>query len=140
MLGMHMSPRSILIVDEDRNLCHSFALILRRAGYLVETAASAAEVLYCLQAHLYDLTILDMMLPDGTSILLPRLLKLYPHSAFIVLTYQAGLEIPIEINHLGVHSRLVKPITPEALLERVKAVFEDPLFQKQKISKNPERR
>ncbi len=81
-----MYPRSILIVDEDRNLRHSFALILQRAGYLVETAASAVEVLYCLRVHRYDLTILDMMLPDGTSILLPRLLKLYPQSAFIILS------------------------------------------------------
>jgi DNA-binding response OmpR family regulator len=121
-----MSPKSILIVDDDRNLRHSMALILMRAGYEVETAGGAADVLADLQGGNYDLTILDMMMPDGGSILLPKLLQLYPSLAILVLTAQVSPETPLETGHLGEHARLIKPVTPETLLAQVKAILHEP--------------
>jgi DNA-binding response OmpR family regulator len=115
-----MSLKSILIVDIDRNLRYSMALILRRAGYRVALAGSAAEALENLKTAEYDLTILDMLMPDDGAILLPKLLHLYPGLAILVLTTQMSSETSLEIGHLGKHSRLTKPVTPETLLERVR--------------------
>ena len=116
-----MSLKSILIVDTDRNLRYSMALILRRAGYRVAMAGSAAEALENLKTGKYDLTILDMLMPDDGSILLPKLLYLYPGLAILALTAQASSETTLETCQLGKHSHLTKPVTPETLLERVKA-------------------
>jgi DNA-binding response OmpR family regulator len=121
-----MSSKSILIVDDDRNLRQSMALILRRANYRVDTAGTATDALSDLKNGQYDLTILDMMMPDDGSILLPKLLSLYPSLAILILSAQISAETSLETKHLGEHSRLVKPVTPETLLERVKAILDKP--------------
>ena len=121
-----MTPKTILIVDDDRNLRQSMALVLRRAGYQVETAGGAVEALTDLKTGNYDLTIVDMMMPDDGSILLPKLLHSYPSLPILVLTAQASAETPLESMHLAEHSRLTKPVTPETLMERVKAILHEP--------------
>jgi DNA-binding response OmpR family regulator len=121
--GAFILVKSILIVDEDRNLGHSEALILRQAGYEVVTAISAHEALAYLRNCQFDLTILDLMTPDSGSILLPKLLGLYAKQAILVLTDQASRDTPLETTHLGAHSRLVKPVAPETLLERVRTIL-----------------
>ena len=120
-----MSPKTILIVDDDRNVRQSMALVLRRADYHVDTAGSAADALANLDASQYDLTIVDMMMPDDGSIFLPRLLAAYPCLSILVLTAQINPETPLETIHEGKHARLVKPVTPESLLERVKWILKD---------------
>lgn len=119
-----MAPKTILIIDDDRNLRQSMALILRRAEYMVDTAGSATEALSDLEEAKYDLTICDMMMPDDSSILLPRILTLYPCLSILVLTIQKSPETELEEQHKGKHFRLVKPVTPETLLERVKSILE----------------
>ena len=121
LLRVDMSLKSILIIDTDRNLRYSMTLILRRAGYRVDMASSAAEALENLKTVKYDLTILDMLMPDDGSILLPKLIYLYPGLAILVLTTQLSSETSLETSHLGKPSHLTKPVTPETLLERVKA-------------------
>jgi|WetSurMetagenome_2_1015567.scaffolds.fasta_scaffold87349_2 DNA-binding NtrC family response regulator len=122
-----MLPKSILIVDDDRNLRHSLALILQREGYVVETAENASECMAYLRSGKFDLTILELMMPDeSASILLPKLMRLYPRLAFIILTSQAGAETEAEAAHLGEHSRLTKPVTPEALLKQVRSSLHIP--------------
>ncbi len=91
-----MSPKTILIVDDDRNLRQSMALILRRSNYEVDTTGSAAEALANLETSQYDLAILDMMMPDDGSILLPRLMDLYPCLPVLILTAQVSPETAME--------------------------------------------
>jgi DNA-binding response OmpR family regulator len=119
-----MPLKTILIVDDDRNLRQSMALILRRDDYQVDTAGSAAEALSNLERAKYDLAICDMMMPDDSSILLPRILTLYPCLPILVLTVQKSPETELEGQHKGRHVRLVKPVTPETLLEWVKSILE----------------
>lgn len=118
-----MIPKTILIIDDDRNVRQSMALVLRRANYQVDTAGTAAEALAALEAHPYDLSIVDIMMPDEGSIFLPRLLDLYPDLSILVLTTQTSPTTPGESAHPGLHFRLTKPVTPEALLKRVKTIL-----------------
>src|SRR5512141_1635916 len=91
-----MPSKSILIVDDDRNLRQSMALVLRRGDYHVDTAGSASEALAFLDTGQYDLTIVDMMMPDDGSIFLPRLLATYPCLPILILTPQISPETPLE--------------------------------------------
>ncbi len=102
------------------------ALILRRAGYRVETAGVSAEALTDLESGHYDLAILDMMMPDDGTILLPRLIRLYPHLPILILSAQLTPEVLLGTIHSGKYVRLVKPVTPETLLENVKAILATP--------------
>ncbi len=119
-----MANKAILIIDSDRNVRQSMALVLRRANYQVDTAGTAAEALTALGSHPYDLSIVDIMMPDDGSIFLPRLLDLYPSLSVLVLTTQTSPVTRHESAHPGLHFRLTKPVTPEALLKRVKSILE----------------
>jgi len=119
-----MITKSILIIDNDLNLRLSMALVLRRANYRVDTAGSASEALADLESSHYDLIIIDILMPDESSILLPRLLELYPGLSILVLTSQTSPQTRSETIHAGFHSRLTKPVTPETLLKQVKSILE----------------
>ena len=118
-----MASESILIIDDDRNLRQSMALILRRAGYGVDMAGTAGEALKDLKYGRYELAILDMIMPDDGTILLPRLHRLYPRLPILLLSSQLTPETPFISLHSRKYARLIKPITPEALLENVKAIL-----------------
>src|SRR5512143_3675998 len=94
-----MPLKTILIIDDDRNLRQSMALILRRAGYSVDTAGSAAEALRTLDASEYDLAVLDMMMPDEDSILLPKLVELHPCLSILVLSAQENLDPSVDARY-----------------------------------------
>jgi DNA-binding NtrC family response regulator len=114
-----MLSKSILVVDDDQNLRRSLALILERAGYQVVTAGRACDALDCLEASNYDLVILDIMMPDNGLTLLPKILVLYPYLQILILTAHSSAETTFELERLGAHSHLVKPVTPERILESV---------------------
>src|SRR5512136_1462630 len=100
---------TILIVDDEPNLRRSLGLILQRAGYFVTTAANAAEAIQLLQAGAYDLTFLDIKLPDQSGIqLLPQIRDLYPDMPVLILTAHASLDTAIEAVRAGAKDYLLK--------------------------------
>jgi two-component system response regulator FlrC len=131
-----MASKSILIIDDDQNLRKSMALILQRAGYRVDTAGTSVEALTDLEKAQYDLAILDMMMPDEGTILMPRLHRLYPGLPILILSAQLTPEVPLENIRFGKTARLVKPVTPETLLQNVKTILATPSGSK---SNHPKR-
>jgi DNA-binding NtrC family response regulator len=118
-------PKSVLVVDDDQNLRHSLALILKRAGYQVTTVGQACEALELLRTGHYNLIILDIATPENRLTLLPAVLCLYPHLSVLVFTAHWSPETALEIEQLGVQAHLEKPVTPDSLLERVDAILKD---------------
>ncbi len=120
------SNHSILIIDDEPNLRHTLGLILRRGGYVITTASNAAEAIHLLQAGAYDLTFLDIRLPDQSGIkLLPQIRQLYPEMPVLILTAHAALETAIEAVRQGARDYLLKPIDPESILSRVDALLKE---------------
>jgi DNA-binding response OmpR family regulator len=117
---------SILIIDDEPNLRHSLGLILQRAGYTITTASNATEAIQLLQAGAYDLTFLDIKLPDQNGIqLLPQIKDLYPEMPVLILTAHATLDTAIGAVRLGARDYLLKPIDPENILTRVQAILNE---------------
>ena len=120
------TSHSILIIDDEPNLRRSLGLILQRAGYTVTTAPDATEALHVLQAGAYDLTFLDIKLPDQNGIqLLPQLRELYPEMPVLILTAHATLDTAIGAVRLGARDYLLKPIDPETILNRVENLLNE---------------
>jgi DNA-binding NtrC family response regulator len=115
--------KSVLVVDDDQNMRRSLGLILKRAGYTVYTAGRAWEALYCLETSDYDLVILDVVMVDNRRALLPSVLRLYPHLPILVFTADWSPETANEIELLGISAHLVKPVTPNCLLECVENIL-----------------
>jgi two-component system response regulator RegA len=63
-----------LLVEDDRDTCEAISRILRRRGFVIDTASSVHEAVDKLNAH-PACVVLDLMLPDGNGIELLRLIR-----------------------------------------------------------------
>jgi DNA-binding NtrC family response regulator len=120
-----LSPKSVLIVDEDENLRRSLGLVIARAGYQVATVGKSCEALEFLRTSQCNLIILDISTPENRLTLLPSILRLYSHLSVLVFSAHWSPETALEIEQLGVQAHLEKPVMPKSLLERVDAILKE---------------
>ena len=108
---------TILVVDDDLDFLEIIRRILGRKGYTVETASSANEAVSRLKGHFYNVTILDISLPDadGTE-LLPKIMKTHPDIIAIMLTGHSSVQNAVQSLNCGAFAYLEKPVDPENLL------------------------
>jgi DNA-binding response OmpR family regulator len=126
-------PYTILVIDDEANLRHTLALILKRAGYTITTAGDGKEARAHLQTGPFDLIFLDLKMPDMDGLaLLPEIRALYPTLPVLILTAHATLESAIEAVRQGARDYLLKPFDPSQLLKRVEEILAE--------SKPPQRR
>ena len=119
-----MSPKSILIVDDEDPLRLSLSYILQKAKYRVEAATNAEEALGCLKLHEYDLMFLDLNMPGMSGIdLLVEVHRLYPRMHVLILTAHAALESAIQAVRFGARDYLLKPAEPVVILDRVAEIL-----------------
>lgn len=113
---MESKPR-ILLVDDDPQVRKSLTTLLRRNQYHVETSANGKEAIHKLKTKFFDLTLLDIKLPDmeGTE-LLAKLHSIHPETIRIMITGNPSLDNAAESLNLGADAYLMKPIKPEQLL------------------------
>ncbi len=71
ILPVRDTPRSILCVDDDRNLCQILSEALRGEGYAVRSVFDGEQALAELTEHPPDIVLLDLILPrrDGFAVL-----------------------------------------------------------------------
>jgi two-component system, NtrC family, C4-dicarboxylate transport response regulator DctD len=106
------SDGRVLVVDDDENVRHSFAEILRLAGYQVSEAGDFDEVSVLLAEGGFSLLLLDLGLPSGKGLdVLDRIEN--PPSVILM----SGSDAPVA--HPKVSVFLSKPIAPQLLLDEV---------------------
>jgi K+-sensing histidine kinase KdpD len=113
-----MEPKnSILVVDDDHDFLVIIRQILEKKGYEIKTAPSAGEALALLKASFFNVTILDISLPDadGTE-LLPGIMELHPEIIAIMLTGHSSVRNAVQSLNRGAFAYLEKPVDPENLL------------------------
>ena len=126
-----MSPKLIILVEDDLNLRQSIVLILERAGYLVDATECPYKAMNIMQSGNYQLVISDFNMPDTKKVLLPKVHENYPNLFNVILTDQSLPEIDMEDKQLR-DQYLIKPIAPERLLDCVGKI----LVQKENITNN----
>jgi len=126
---VYTSPR-ILIVDDDLDTIGLLRLVLQRAGYKVVTATNYEEVVDRLKmAEQYNepvsLVILDIMMParSGFDVYLTLKVVLHPMPPVIFLSAKCNMDDMIKASDLGAAKYLVKPTTPDKLLQAVDEVL-----------------
>jgi DNA-binding response OmpR family regulator len=113
----------VLIIDDDRAVRHALGKSLERAGYVVETVASAAAAASALQRHSYRTIVCDIRMPflDGVSFY-DELKDVNPQAANRVVFVTAFADEPTIRTFLERIDRPVveKPFEMEELLAVVK--------------------
>lgn len=116
--------RSILIVEDDRDIAHLVALHLRELCAELVLSHDGLEAWAQAQARHFDLIILDLKLPGLDGLELCRRLRARPTYTPILMLTARSSEIDRIIGlELGADDYLTKPFSVLELAARVKAMF-----------------
>ncbi len=115
---------NILLVDDERSLIKPLSLMLKQNNYSVDLAYDGEEGLELISSGLYDLIILDVMMPkiDGFTLLkIIRDRKI--DTPVLMLTARGEVENKVEGLNLGADDYISKPFDTNELLARIRALL-----------------
>lgn len=111
----------ILVVDDDTRLREALRRYLGQNGFLVSTAADAAEARAKLDSLAFDLMILDVMMPGESGLDLTRGLK--GRIPILLLTARGDPDDRIAGLEAGADDYLGKPFEPRELVLRIQSIL-----------------
>ena len=126
----------ILIIEDDHNLSN----VIKRCiedDYQTEQAFDGEEGLYYAEQNIYDLILLDIMLPELNGYqILERLRRQGIHTPVLLLTARGTLDDKTRGFRAGADDYLVKPFDPDELLLRINAIIRRSMgiYQQNKLS------
>src|SRR5881296_3521103 len=122
---MKTNNRHVLIIDDERPVLMTLEALLKRHGYHVDTAPTAAQGLKLLKSKSPTLVLLDLRLPDADGLeMLDRIKSEVPKVQVIILTAHDSLHNAIESIKRGAYHFISKPYAPEELLSLVEKALE----------------
>ena len=114
---------SILVVDDDVNICQLVQLYLEKEGFTVQCAHDGLAALSLFRSAPFDLVILDLMLPKLDGMDVCREIRRKSMVPIVMLTAKGETFDKILGLEMGADDYLVKPFEPKELVARVKAVL-----------------
>ena len=113
----------ILVVEDDERLSLALAHILREAGYDVDEARTGKDGLSWAESGIYDVVILDVMLPgmDGFSVV-SQLRRAGVDTPVLMLTARDSVPDKITGFDSGADDYMTKPFAPAELLAHLRAL------------------
>lgn len=120
-----MLGEKILVVDDQRNMRTTLAMLLRGAGYEVDEAGDGGEGREKGTTGAYDLVITDLRMGDYDGIEVLRGVKeAQPMTEVIVMTAYGTIESAVEAMRLGAFDYIQKPFGEQELLVKVTKAIE----------------
>ena len=120
--------KKLLIVDDDPDLLDLLNHTFSDAGYSTLTAGDGLEALKVARAHLPDLIVLDLVLPELDGFTVCETLRRENGTARTPILILTGLTS--QLNRVaglgcGANDYVMKPVTPEQLIARIQALLRD---------------
>ena len=112
----------ILVVEDDKTLNLSISKMLEKIAD-IESVYDGEEALFQCEQDIYDLIILDVMLPhiDGFTIL--EKLRKFSNCPVLMLTAKTSVNDRVKGLNLGADDYLIKPFFRDELIARVEALL-----------------
>ena len=121
--GASESRPTLLVIDDDRELCAMLAEYLAPEGFTALTAGTGKEGLEQLARAAVDLVVLDVMLPELSGFEVLRRIRAGSRVPVIMLTAR-GEEVDRVVGlEMGADDYLAKPFSPRELVARIRAVL-----------------
>jgi len=126
IVNMEVSPRRILVADDEPDILEIISYNLAKEGYEMYTAKNGQEAIDKAKAIKPDLIILDVMMPKKTGMEACQALRSMPQfqkTLIIFLTAMSDESSQIRGLELGADDYVSKPISTKVLVSRVNALF-----------------
>lgn len=120
-------PKTILLVDDDRELIDGLKALLEKQGFHVIQANNGHQARDVIYAQKPDLVILDMMMPRMGGYPVLEHFKGKPEAPpIIMITANEGSRHKAYAEYLGVIDYIRKPFAMDRLLEAVEKALKAP--------------
>jgi two-component system copper resistance phosphate regulon response regulator CusR len=114
----------VLVVEDERKLAQVLASALEAERYEVVIAATGEDGFFRANAELFDLVLLDLMLPGRSGLeILKTLRQRHIETPVLILTARDGVDDRVLGLDLGADDYLIKPFALPELLARIRALL-----------------
>lgn len=123
-----MKKKEILIIDDDRAVCVSIGLLLKKRGFTAQAIHSPVVAIEKISSSCPDLILLDMNFTIDTSgkqglRLLEKIAEKFPAIPVVLMTGWATVQLAVEGMKLGAKDFLAKPWDNHHLINSIKDVL-----------------
>jgi DNA-binding response OmpR family regulator len=114
----------VLVVEDERKLAQILSTALQAEHYDVVVAPNGEDGFFRANAELFDLVVLDLMLPGRNGLeILQTLRQRHIDTPVLILTARDGVDDRVRGLDLGADDYLVKPFALPELLARIRALL-----------------
>jgi two-component system KDP operon response regulator KdpE len=113
----------VLVVDDEPQIVRGLKVILRDAGYAVETATTKQEALDAVSVRPPDAVVLDLVLPDGSGVDVSTEIRKWSQLPILVLSAVGDEREKVRALDAGADDYVTKPFGTDELLARLRAVL-----------------
>ncbi len=114
---MEAAHTKVIVVDDEKSIRDGCLIILKDAGYVVDTAEDGQAGLEKIEAGEYDIAIIDLKMPKLSGIeVIEAIRRKGVEIVPIVITGYASISSAVEAMKVGAYDYLSKPFTPDELL------------------------
>lgn len=122
---MKMNMKSILIIDDEREICESIEMILEYEDYDVDYSTDSDDGLRKLKSNFYDVLILDIQMPGKTGFDILDIIKSENIDlTVVIISAFSSIENAVTATKKGAYDFIEKPIDRDKLLITVRNASE----------------
>lgn len=119
---------SVLIIDDDPDMCALLSRFLTKYDYEVETAHTANKGIEKFKAGNFDIVLCDFRLgdkKDGKDILI-EIKQHNPQAIVLIITGYSDIKTAVDVIKAGAYDYITKPLIPDEVLNVLKTALNDP--------------
>ena len=126
-------PARILVIDDEESMCNFLEIMLKKAGYDVESTVSGINGVSRLKDENFDLVITDLMMPEMSGLeILKKVRNFKENQEFVVMTAFASVETAIEAMKRGAADYITKPFK----VDEIKLIIEKSINRQALVYEN----
>lgn len=114
---------SVLVVEDDKNICELLQMYLQKEGYAVTIASDGGDGLSKFRTQKPDLVLLDVMMPVMNGWEVCKAIRAESRTPIIMLTAKAETDDKVAGLKSGADDYVTKPFEMKELLARMEAVL-----------------
>lgn len=118
-----MSKLSVLIIEDEKNICNFIKATLKPQGYKIITASSAAEGLSIINSGGCDVVLLDLGLPDMDGLEVIKQVRTWSSLPIIIISARTKEQEKVQALDLGADDYITKPFGTAELMARIRTAL-----------------
>src|SRR6478752_10621560 len=119
---MSEGPR-VLVVDDEPQIVRGLRVVLRNAGFRVDSAGTKEEALDALSHRPPDAVLLDLVLPDGSGVDVCKQVREWSQVPIVVVSAVGDEREKVRALDAGADDYVTKPFGTDELLARLRAIM-----------------